>query len=204
MFGKFFKIFSVFMGIIFMSAIFSGCAGNAIKSATKSVGKQVSKVTGGASTAKNAADLAMDVGEVVMEDNKNSQNKNPQATTGGKSSAIAKGVAAGVGVAAVTSAVAAADSLGEHWIQDTNTGIFLYNPEPTDGETISWSGGYVQDGDYKFADGRGTVIWQRYGKTIQIDEGGFSHGRHHGQFKHTFTKSGRVEYSNWNNGVEIR
>ena len=94
--------------------------------------------------------------------------------------------------------------LGYHWIQDNNAGVYVYNPQPTDGETVFWSGGWVRDGDYKFADGRGTLTWKKYGKTTQIDEGTFVHGRHHGQFKHIFPISGRVEYSLWNNGVEVR
>lgn len=94
--------------------------------------------------------------------------------------------------------------LGYHWIQDNNSGVYLYNPQPTDGETVFWSGGYVQDGDYKFADGSGTLTWKKYGKTTQIDNGSFVHGRHNGQFRHYFPISGRVEYSYWNNGVEVR
>ena len=106
--------------------------------------------------------------------------------------------------AARKQAQAGRSPLGYHWIQDNNSGVYLYNPQPTDGETVFWSGGYVQDGDYKFADGRGTLTWKKYGKTTQIDEGSFIHGRHHGQFKHIFPISGRVEYSNWDHGVEIR
>lgn len=91
--------------------------------------------------------------------------------------------------------------LGKNWIKDSRD-IYLWNPEPQDGETISWSGGYVQDGEYKFANGSGVVKWFRYGELIQVDEGTFEHGRHHGRFKHTF-RSGNVEYSNWNHGQEI-
>ena len=91
--------------------------------------------------------------------------------------------------------------LGVHWISDAN-GIYLWNPEPQDGESIHWSGGYVQDGNYKFADGSGVVTWYRNGQVIQVDEGTFERGRHHGQFKHTFP-SGNVDYSNWSHGVEI-
>lgn len=32
-----------------------------------------------------------------------------------------------------------APPLGIEWIQDINTGIYLKNPEPTDGESITWS-----------------------------------------------------------------
>ena len=91
--------------------------------------------------------------------------------------------------------------LGYHWISDAND-VYLWNPEPQDGESIHWSGGYVRDGNHKFADGIGVVTWYRGGQVIQVDEGTFIRGRHHGQFKHTF-KSGRVDYSNWDHGVEI-
>lgn len=95
-----------------------------------------------------------------------------------------------------------AQILNEHWIKDADTDICLWNPEPKDGENISWSGGFVQDGKNKFADGNGVVTWYRDGKVIQVDEGTFEHGLHNGQFKHTFP-SGRTVYSNWNRGEEI-
>ncbi len=93
-------------------------------------------------------------------------------------------------------------TLGEHWISDAND-VYLWNPQPQDGESIHWSGGYVRDGNHKFADGIGVVTWYRDGQVIQVDEGTFIRGRHHGQFKHTFP-SGNVDYSNWDHGVEIR
>lgn len=93
-------------------------------------------------------------------------------------------------------------SLGEHWIKDDKTDVYLWNPEPNSNEQIAWSGGYVQDGKYKFAEGSGTVTWYRNGQVIQVDEGSFEHGRHHGQFKNTF-KSGNVQYSKWNHGEKV-
>ena len=92
--------------------------------------------------------------------------------------------------------------LGNHWIADPNTKVYLWNPEPMGDETISWSGSFVLEGEYRYAEGFGTIIWYRDGKVIQVDEGTFEHGRHHGRFKHTFP-SGNVVYSNWNHGVEI-
>lgn len=92
-------------------------------------------------------------------------------------------------------------SLGEHWIKDAS-GVYLWNPQPQDGESITWSGGYVQDGDYLFAEGKGITTWYLEGKIIQIDEGTFKHGQRHGHFTHKFS-SGKVRYSNWDNGVEI-
>ena len=90
---------------------------------------------------------------------------------------------------------------GSHWIKDSRE-VYLWNPEPQDGESITWSGGFVQDGDYKFADGSGIVTWYRNGEVIQVDNGTFRHGRHHGRFSHEFP-SGRVDYSNWDHGVEV-
>ena len=46
------------------------------------------------------------------------------------------------------------------------------------------------------------MTWYKNGQVIQRDEGAFEHGRHHGHFSHTFP-SGRVDYSNWDHGVEI-
>lgn len=96
----------------------------------------------------------------------------------------------------------APQSLGVHWIKDNNTDVYLWNPEPYGNERISWSGSYVQDGDYKFAEGSGTVTWYRDGQVIQVDEGFFEHGKHHGRFKHTL-ESGNVVYSNWEHGEEV-
>lgn len=92
-------------------------------------------------------------------------------------------------------------SLGEHWIKDAS-GVYLWNPQPQEGESITWSGGYVQDGDYLFAEGEGITTWYLEGKIIQIDEGTFKHGQRHGHFTHKFS-SGKVRHSNWDNGVEI-
>ncbi len=89
-----------------------------------------------------------------------------------------------------------------HWIEDSRTGVYLWNPEPAEGESIVWSGGFVTDGNIRYAEGSGVVTWYRNGEVIQIDEGGFSHGRHHGHFSHKFP-SGRIIYSNWDHGREI-
>ena len=92
--------------------------------------------------------------------------------------------------------------LGGNWIRDLDTDIYIWNPDPRGNESITWSGGYVQDGDYKYADGSGVVTWYRDGKLIQTDTGSFEHGRHHGQFKHEL-RSGNVIYSRWEHGKEI-
>lgn len=93
--------------------------------------------------------------------------------------------------------------LGYHWIQDPSNGIYVQNPSPVDGESVSWSGGYVYEGSYKYADGYGTTTWTRYGRIVQIDEGNFVRGRRNGEFKQRFYPGGRVSYSGWNNGVKV-
>jgi len=79
----------------------------------------------------------------------------------------------------------------------------MKNPSPVDGETISWSGDWVWNGNYKLANGYGTTTWIRYGKVIQVDEGNFIQGRRNGKVRHQFFSSDRIEYSQWNNGIEI-
>lgn len=94
-------------------------------------------------------------------------------------------------------------ALGINWIKDAH-GVYLWNPQPTEGETITWSGGFVKDGQYKFADGNGVVTWyNKYGKVVQVDEGNFKHGQRHGQFTHRF-KNGNVVQIKYDNGVEIK
>jgi|GEM_PF-6950909 len=93
-------------------------------------------------------------------------------------------------------------STDEHWIQDKDSGVYLWNPMPSEGESVTWSGGYIKDGKYLFANGPGTLTWKKDGKVIQVDNGTFEHGRHYGTFVHKFP-SGRVSYSYWDHGREL-
>lgn len=90
---------------------------------------------------------------------------------------------------------------GENWIKDEHD-VYLWNPKPVDGETVSWNGAFIQDGDYKYADGFGVTTWKRYGEVTQVDEGTFEHGKRHGVFKHQFFPSGNVDHSTWEHGVQ--
>lgn len=91
---------------------------------------------------------------------------------------------------------------GEHWIRDEETYVYLWNPQPQEGETVSWQGDFVEDGGYKYAEGFGKTTWYRHGEMTQRDEGTFEHGRRHGVFKHQFFPSGNVDYSTWEHGVK--
>ena len=98
---------------------------------------------------------------------------------------------------------ASANPLGYNWIQDKSNGIYMQNPSPVDGESISWSGGYVYEGNYKYASGYGTTTWTRYGRVVQVDEGNFIKGKRHGEVTHKFYPGGRVGYSRWDNGIKV-
>jgi len=52
-------------------------------------------------------------------------------------------------------------------------GCKVWNPHPASGETTRWTGG-CKDG---FADGMGTLEWQRGAKTLERDEGQWRGGR---------------------------
>jgi len=94
-------------------------------------------------------------------------------------------------------------ALGYNWIKD-GKGVYIWNPEPQEGESITWTGSYVKDGVYKYADGTGVVTWyNKNGTVVQVDEGTMKHGQRHGQFTHRL-KSGNVIQTRYDNGVEIK
>ncbi|MBR1646572.1 MAG: hypothetical protein IJ685_07325 [Selenomonadaceae bacterium] len=205
------KIFLCIMLILF-AATLSGCNGtaikNTVKSAGKSVGKTVKKVPGAVKeeVRDQAVEMAYDAVTGNNQPTHNNQpnnnrpsNTSPPARTPAKPSRLA-----GAGAVAVGGAVAANEFLSEdrHWIKDNNSGAYVWNPEPQDGESVHWDGEVVRSEGNLYAHGTGTLTWYKDGQVIQVDEGTFERGRHQGKFKHTF-KSGRVDYSDWNNGVEI-
>ena len=93
-------------------------------------------------------------------------------------------------------------SLDYHWFKDTRAGVLIWNPMPTEGESVSWQGGYVKDGDYCYADGNGVATWYLNGAFEQKDEGTYVHGYREGAFTQTFA-DGRVKYSNWHQGTRV-
>ena len=182
------------IALIFFAATMSGCrgAGSFFKSAVKDVGKVAQKLP---NAAKRHAD---DVAEIAYD--MATTNNTPQSgtrPTSGRTSRLA-----GAGAAMVGGAAVANELLSDHWIRDLNSDAYVWNPEPQDGESVRWSGDFVDEDGTRYAQGRGTLTWYKNGEVIQTDEGSFDHGRHHGQFRHTF-RSGRVDYSNWDHGREI-
>ncbi len=81
--------------------------------------------------------------------------------------------------------------------QTTSTGDFVadprnnckvWDPHPIAGETVTWSGDCING----FAQGDGTVLWSRYGKPFEKDEGHWDQGRQSGRGTQDW-RSGRYE-----------
>lgn len=92
--------------------------------------------------------------------------------------------------------------LDYHWFMDSRTGVLIWNPMPEDGETVTWDGGSIQDGAYRYAEGTGVSTWYLNGAFEQKDEGTYVHGYREGDFKQTMA-DGRVKYTKWRQGTRV-
>lgn len=186
----------------------AGSIANNSGRATTNIAGNAGRTSGNSSNVINKADDILDVADVASDilsndtkgKNPTPKNSNPANT---RPSASKIGALAAAGTVAATAATTSASSnLDKNWIPSEN-GVYLWNPSPTEGETVEWSGNYTQDGNYKFADGFGKTTWRKNGAVTQIDEGTFKHGQREGNFKHKFVRSGKTEYSYWENGKEV-
>lgn len=75
-------------------------------------------------------------------------------------------------------------------------GIFVWNPQPAEGETVLWSG-TVLDG---YAEGEGKLTWYWHGKVVSVYEGDMHKGRPHGKGKYKFA-DGDVYDGQWQDGL---
>ena len=75
-------------------------------------------------------------------------------------------------VAALILAVSVTDAAAGDWAA-VGDRCKVWNPYPAGGETIRWTGACKEG----FADGMGTLEWQRGGKTYERDEGEWRGGR---------------------------
>ena len=91
----------------------------------------------------------------------------------------------------------------DNWIQDEETEVYIWNPEPVDGESIQWIGDYVRDDGSRYAQGYGRVIWFLNGRSVQNDLGCYNHGKPNGKLKHILPDN-RVFYTEWDNGKRIK
>ena len=74
------------------------------------------------------------------------------------------------------------------WIVDGVSGCATSNPQPTAGEGIRWFGSC---GNGKVG-GQGTLIWNRDGREVERNEGGFRGGELHGEVVTTFDDGGYI------------
>ena len=75
-------------------------------------------------------------------------------------------------LAALLTPVFISGAIAGDWVI-AGDGCKVWNPNPTSGETIRWTGA-CKDG---FVEGMGTLEWQRGGKTYERDEGQWHGGR---------------------------
>ncbi len=68
-------------------------------------------------------------------------------------------------------------ALAGDWIADPKTGCKVWNPQPSPGETVNWSGP-CKNG---YAEGKGVLEWLRVGKPYERDEGLWRSGRQVGE-----------------------
>ncbi|HZV20623.1 MAG TPA: hypothetical protein VE986_03670 [Hyphomicrobiales bacterium] len=85
-------------------------------------------------------------------------------------------------MAFVLSLLAAVVAKAGDWIGDTRTGCKIWNPNPSPGETVKWTGP-CKDG---FAEGRGVLEWLREGRPYERDEGVWWAGRQIGEGTQTW------------------
>ncbi len=84
---------------------------------------------------------------------------------------------------------ASTDTQKGGWIADVSTGCRVWNPNPSPGETIKWSGACSNN----LATGKGTVQWYLNGKPGNRDEGDFVDGKSTGKYVSVFPDGGRFE-----------
>jgi len=89
----------------------------------------------------------------------------------------------------------ASGALADNWIKDVASGCAIWNPNPTDHETIIWQGP-IEDGK---ASGYGIATWRVKGKQTEQAEGEWRGGRLHGHAVWTHVSGARYE-GTWNDG----
>jgi hypothetical protein len=68
------------------------------------------------------------------------------------------------------------------WIADAKSGCKVWNPQPSGGEAVRWSGA-CKDG---YADGKGALEWLRGGAAYERDEGSWRAGKQTGEGSQTW------------------
>ena len=89
---------------------------------------------------------------------------------------IARSLACLFSVLALPALAQTAQPATPGWTADPRTGCKVWNTAPEPGESLSWSGGCVNN----MADGRGVLQWYENGKPGDRYEGELKGGRHSG------------------------
>ena len=84
-----------------------------------------------------------------------------------------------------------------HWIEDPVSHCWAANPNPEEGESISWAGGC----ENMLASGPGVLTWYRNGELSGRDEGEFKRGELSGHGKISFADGATFEGEFPGNGV---
>ena len=178
--------------MIFSTAIFGGC-GRAVQVVGKSVVKSFSKAPKFVKGEFREMVVEQAVGTAYdsMTEN-NTQRSTAKPSAGSRVGAIAGG------------AVVANELLSDerNWIKDSNSGAYIWNPEPQEGESVRWSGSVIREGNNLYAQGSGKLEWFMDGELFETEEGTFERGKQHGRFVH-MNSNGEKFYSNWDNGEPI-
>jgi hypothetical protein len=76
-----------------------------------------------------------------------------------------------------------------NWIKDNGSNCWAANPDPSPGETISWTGGCENN----LLSGTGTLTWYINGKAVGRDEGTFKNGELSGHGRLSFADGASYE-----------
>jgi len=76
-----------------------------------------------------------------------------------------------------------------HWIKDNGSNCWAANPDPSPGESISWTGACENN----LLSGMGTLTWYINGKAVGRDEGNFRNGELSGHGRVSFADGASYE-----------
>ena len=76
-----------------------------------------------------------------------------------------------------------------NWIKDNGSNCWAANPDPSPGETITWTGGCEKN----LLSGPGTLTWYIDGKAVGRDEGTFRNGELSGHGRLSFADGANYE-----------
>jgi hypothetical protein len=76
-----------------------------------------------------------------------------------------------------------------HWIKDSSSNCWAADPDPSPGESITWTGACENN----LLSGQGTLTWYINGKAVGRDEGTFKNGELSGHGRLSFADGANYE-----------